>query len=86
MGVGCKPPVLLWLRIVLMHNGLFVRMLMFYVAFSCLSATVMAAISALLIVCHTGCDLMSMCVMGSVLGFTTLAPSVGLPLTCEPYV
>ncbi len=46
----------------------------------------MAASSALLIVCRSGCDLMSMCVMVFVLGFTTPAPSVGLPLTCEPSV
>ncbi len=29
---------------------------------------------------------MSMCVMEFVLGFTTPAPSVGFPLTCEPSV
>ena len=46
----------------------------------------MAASSALLIVCRSGCDLMSMCVMVFVLGFTTPAPSVGFPLTCEPSV
>ncbi len=27
-----------------------------------------------------------MCVMVCVLGLTTLAPNVGLPLTCEPFV
>ncbi len=43
----------------------------------------MAAIFALLIACRSGCDLMSMCVMVFVLGFTTPAPSVGFPLTWE---
>ena len=46
----------------------------------------MAASSALLIMCRSDCDLMSMCVVVFVLGFTTPAPSVGLPLTCEPSV
>ena len=46
----------------------------------------MAASSALLIVCRSGCDLMSMCVMLFVLGFTTPALNVGFPLTCEPSV
>ena len=46
----------------------------------------MAARSALMIVCRSGCDLMSMCVMMFVLGFTTPAPIVGFPLTCEPSV
>ena len=40
----------------------------------------------LLIVCRSGYDLMSMCVMVFVIGFTTPAPNVGLPLTCEPSV
>ena len=69
-----------------MQNELFVRILTWSVVFSCLSATAMAAISALLIVCFSGCVLMSMCVMEFVFGFTTPAPSVGLPLTCEPSV
>jgi hypothetical protein len=50
------------------------------------SATAMAASFALLIVCRSGCDLMSMCVMVFALEFTTPAPSVGFPLTCEPSV
>jgi hypothetical protein len=37
-------------------------------------------------VCRSGCDLMSMCVMEFVLGFTTPAPSVEFSLTCEPSV
>ncbi len=66
-----------------MQNELFVRMLVWSSLFSCLSATAMAASSAL---CLSGCDLMSMCVMEFVLGFTTLAPIVRFPLTCEPTV
>ena len=54
--------------------------------FSCLSVTAMAANSALFIMCLSGCDLMSICVMDFVLGFTTPAPRMGLPLTCEPSV
>ena len=69
-----------------MQNELSVRMLMWSSVFSCLSATAMAASSALLIVCLSGCDLMSMCVMEFVLGFTTPAHSAGFPLTCEPSV
>ncbi len=69
-----------------MQNELSVRMLMWSSLCSCLSATAMAASSALLIVCRSGCDLMSMYVMEFVLGFITPAPSVGFPLTCEPSV
>ena len=66
-----------------MQNELSVRMLMGSSVFSCLSATARAASSALFIVCLSGCNLMSMCVMEFVFGFTTPAPSVGLPLACE---
>ena len=69
-----------------MQNELSVRMLMCCSVFSCWSATTMAASSALLIVCLSGCDLMSMCLIVIVLGFTTPAPSVGFPLTNEPSV
>jgi hypothetical protein len=69
-----------------MQNELSVRMLIWSSVFSCLGATAMAASSALLIMCRSGCDLMSICVMEFVLGFTTPAPSVGFPLTCEPSV
>jgi hypothetical protein len=37
-------------------------------------------------VCLSGCDLMFMCVMEFVLRFTTPAPSIGFPLTCDPSV
>ena len=44
------------------------------------------ASSDLFIVCRSDCDFMSMCVMVFVFKLTTPAPSVGLPLTCEPSV
>jgi len=53
---------------------------------SLLRARVMAASSALLIVCLSFCDFMSMCVTLCVRGLTTPASSVLLPLTCEPSV
>ena len=69
-----------------MQDELSVRMLIWSSVFSCLSATAMAASSALLIVCRSGCDLMSMCVMMFLLEFNIPAPIVGFPLTCEPSV
>ena len=56
---------------------------------SCLcwsSGVVMAASSALLMVCLSGCDFISMCVMVLCLGSTTDAPRVGLPVICDRYV
>ncbi len=50
------------------------------------SAAVMAASSALLIVCLSGCDFIYMCVVVLCLGSTTDAPSLGLPLICDPSV
>ena len=47
-------------------------------------ASVMAASSALLMVCRSSCDLISMCVVMPVRGFTIAAPSVGFPDFCEP--
>jgi hypothetical protein len=47
-------------------------------------AVVMAASSAMLMVCLSFWDLTSMCVTCNVRGLTTPAPSVLLPLTCEP--
>jgi hypothetical protein len=46
----------------------------------------MAASSAMLIVCLSFCDLLSICVMVCDRGLTAPAPSVLLPLTCEPFV
>ncbi len=53
----------------------------------CMSmARVMAASSALLMMCRSSCGLISMCVVMPILGFTTDAPSVGFPDFCEPSV
>ena len=69
-----------------LQNELSVSILRCSSIFSILRANVMAASSALLIVCLSFCDLMSMCVTLCVRGLSTPAPSVLLPLTCEPCV
>ena len=68
-----------------MQNELSVIILRCSSVFSMLRAKVMAASSALLIVCIF-CDLMSMCVTFCVRGLTTPARSVLLLFTCEPSV
>ncbi len=70
----------------LMRNELFVRILMCPSLFSLLRSTVMAARLALSIAYLYGCDLISMCVMVFVRWLKFPAPSVGLPLICEPSV
>ncbi len=75
----------MYFLIVFMQNELSVSILRWPSVFSLLRARVMAASSALLIVCLF-CDLSSMCVTLCVRGLTTPAPSVLLPLTCEPFV
>ena len=77
---------IVYLRIVFMQNELSVRMLMWFSVFSCLSSTSMSASTHLCIMWCSCCDLMFMCVMVFVLGFTTHAPGVGFPLTSEPSV
>ena len=57
----------------LMQNELSVRMLIWSSVFSCVGATEMVASSALVIVCRSGRDLMSMCVMEFDLGFTCIS-------------
>ena len=47
-------------------------------------ATVLAANSAMLIVCLSGCDLISMCVVVCVSGLTMDAPNVGFPDFWDP--
>ena len=69
-----------------MQNELPLSILRCPSVFSCLRAIVMAASSAKLIACLYVCDLMSICVMVCIRGFTIRAPSVLLPLTCEPFV
>ncbi len=54
--------------------------------FSVLRAVVMAASSALLILCLSFWDLISVCMTFSFRGLTTPAPNVLLTFTCEPYV
>ena len=48
--------------------------------------SVIVVSSALLIVCLSGCDLTSMCVVVCVEGLTMDAPSVGFPVCWEPSV
>jgi hypothetical protein len=68
------------------QNELSVRMLRCPSVFSVLRAVVMAASSALLIVRLSVWNSIYMCVMCSVRGLTTPAPSALLPFTCEPSV
>ena len=46
----------------------------------------MAVNSARLIVCFSGCDLTSICVVVRVVGLTINATSVGLSVFCDPSV
>ena len=69
-----------------MQNEQSVRILRCSSVFSVLRAMVMAASSALLIMCLSFWDLIYMCVTCYVRGLTTPTPSVLLPSTCEPYV
>ena len=75
-----------YLRMVLMLKALSVRMERVWSFLWALSAKVMAASSARLIVCLSGCDFISICVVVRVLGLTMDAPKVGLPVTREPSV
>ncbi len=75
-----------YLRIVLMLKALSVKMERVWSFLLDFSAKVMAASSARLIVCLSGCDFISMCVVVCVLGLTMDAPKVGLPVTREPSV
>ncbi len=63
-------------RIVFMQNELYVRMERCSSVFSVLRAVAIAVISALLIVCLSFWDLISMCMTCSFRGLTTPAPSV----------
>ena len=46
----------------------------------------MATSLAMLTVCRSVCDLISIWVMGSLVGSTIDASRVGLPVICEPFV
>ncbi len=75
-----------YLRKVLMLKTLSVKMERVWSVLLALRAMVMAASSALLIVCLSGWDFISICVVVWVLGLTMDAPKVGLPVTREPSV
>ena len=66
-----------------MQNELCESIVRWSSVFSCLRATAMAASSALLILLRFGCDLMSLCVLMSVFGLLTPAPSGEVAFTCE---
>ena len=75
-----------YLRMVLMMSALSVDIER---VFSCLLdyiARVMAASFARFMVCLSGCDFISICVVVWVLGLTMDAPMMGLPLTWDPSV
>ena len=75
-----------YLRMVLMLKALSVRIERVWSSLLASSAMVIAANSARLIVCVSGCDLISMCVVVCVVGFTIDALGVGLPVTRDPSV
>ena len=75
-----------YLRMVLMLKALSVNMERLWSCLLVSSARAMAASSARLIVCLSGCDFISICVVVCVFGLTMDAPKVGLPATREPSV
>ena len=75
-----------YLRMVLMLKALSVKMERVWLCLLAYRARVMAASSARFIVCLSGCDFISICVVVCVFGLTTDAPKVGLPVTREPSV
>ena len=75
-----------YLRMVLMLKALSVKMDRVWSCLLAFSARVMTASSARFMVCLSGCDFISICVVVCVLGLTMDAPRVGLPVTREPSV
>ena len=75
-----------YLRMVFMLKALSVRMERVWLFLLACRASVMAACSARLIVCLSGCDFISICVVVYVFGLTMDAPKMGLPVTREPSV
>ena len=73
-----------YLRKVLMLKALSVKVERVRSVLLACKARVMSASSARLIVCLSGCDLISICVVVWVFGLTMDAPKVGLPVTREP--
>ena len=75
-----------YLRMVLMLNALSDRIERVWSSLLTYSALMIAAISARLIVCLSGWDFISICVVVRVIGFSMDAPSVGMPVTRDPSV
>ena len=75
-----------YLRMVLMLNALSVSIERVWSFLLASSASVMAASSARFMVCLSGCDFISICVVVWVLGLTMDAPRTGLSVTREPSV
>ncbi len=71
---------------VFMLKAQFVNMERVWLCLLAFRARVMAASSARFIVCLSGCDFISICVVVCVLGFTMDSPKVGLPVAREPSV
>ena len=69
-----------------MLKALYVRMWSLGVSWYSSSVTVIDVRSALLIVCLSGCNLTSICVVVCMEGLTMDAPSVGFPVFLEPSV
>ena len=74
------------LRMELIEYALSVRRLMFVLLLSRISAWVMAASSALLIVCRMGSDSIFMRIVSPVTGYNIAAPRVGFRVIREPSV
>ena len=75
-----------YLRMVLMLKALSVKIERVWLCLLVSSASVMAASSALLMVCLSGYDFISIWVVVLELGLTMDAPKAVLPVTREPYV
>ena len=75
-----------YLRMVLMLKALSVSNESLWSCLMALRDRVMAARSAMLMVCLSGCDFISKCVVVWVLGLTMDAPRIGLPVRREPSV
>ena len=75
-----------YLRMVLMLKALSVSIDRVWSFLLASSASVMAASSARFMLCLSGRDFISICVVVWVLGLTMDAPRVWLPVTREPFV
>ncbi len=75
-----------YLRMVLMLKALSVNIERVWSCLLASSAMVIATSSARLIVCLSGWDFISICMVVLVLGLIMDAPNVGLPVTKDPSV